>query len=194
MVAGLWGVAERVEGLLISDQVQERDCGAVTDRLREDLRLLALAHPEMLALVDSRVRIGEFQGVSLKPNRAEAQAALGAGDEQSDEDLGRALSQRAGRPVFLTRGAEGMLMCTSEKAVAVPAPPVAGPLDIVGAGDSASAGLILSLCAGASAVEAAVVANLVASITVQQLGTTGTASPEQVRRRFLEHADLYAEF
>jgi hypothetical protein len=35
-------------------------------------------------------------------------------------------------------------------------------------------------------LEAATVGNLVASITVQQLGTTGTATPEQVRARWGE--------
>ncbi len=51
-------------------------------------------------------------------------------------------------------------------------------------GDSATSGIVASLLAGASPVEAATIGNLVASITVQQLGTTGTASPEQVIERF----------
>ncbi|HND52485.1 MAG TPA: PfkB family carbohydrate kinase, partial [Pirellulaceae bacterium] len=53
-------------------------------------------------------------------------------------------------------------------------------------GDSATAGIVASLLAGASPEEAAAVGNLVASITVQQLGTTGTASPAQVRERWLQ--------
>lgn len=72
----------------------------------------------------------------------------------------------------------------SENAVVVPesaltlAPGVRveGPTDPTGAGDSATAGAVLALCAGATAPEAAVVGNLVASITVQQIGRTGTAS------------------
>jgi bifunctional ADP-heptose synthase (sugar kinase/adenylyltransferase) len=42
---------------------------------------------------------------------------------------------------------------------------------------------VLALCAGASFAEAAVMGNLVASITVQQLATTGTASPEELSDR-----------
>jgi sugar/nucleoside kinase (ribokinase family) len=63
---------------------------------------------------------------------------------------------------------------------------VTGPIDIVGAGDSATAGIVLTLLAGGTELEAATAANLVASITVQQLGTTGTASPAQVLARFDE--------
>jgi len=40
--------------------------------------------------------------------------------------------------------------------------------------------------AGLSNLQAAEFANLVASITVQQLGTTGTATPAQVRARRAE--------
>jgi len=68
----------------------------------------------------------------------------------------------------------------------VPAYSVTGPIDPVGAGDSTSAGIACALAAGASLEEAAAFGNLVASITVQQIGTTGTATPEQVRQRWGE--------
>jgi sugar/nucleoside kinase (ribokinase family) len=42
------------------------------------------------------------------------------------------------------------------------------------------------MAAGASLEEAAAFGNLVASITIQQLGATGTATPEQVRQRWRE--------
>src|SRR5437899_1055935 len=70
--------------------------------------------------------------------------------------------------------------------VAVPAYPVTGPIDTVGAGDSSSAALACALACGAGLTEAASFANLVASITIQQIGTTGTASPEQVHQRWRE--------
>jgi len=60
---------------------------------------------------------------------------------------------------------------------------VSGPIDIVGAGDSCSAGIACAMVSGATLEQAAAFGNLVASITIQQLGTTGTASPEQVRER-----------
>ena len=63
---------------------------------------------------------------------------------------------------------------------AVPGVDVSGETDTTGAGDSATAGCVLSLCAGASCVEAAVIGNLVASITIQQLATTGTARQEEL--------------
>lgn len=66
----------------------------------------------------------------------------------------------------------------------MPTLPAAGPIDPVGAGDSAIAGLVAALAAGAALPEAALIGNLVASVTVQQIGTTGTAAPRQVLQQF----------
>jgi bifunctional ADP-heptose synthase (sugar kinase/adenylyltransferase) len=43
------------------------------------------------------------------------------------------------------------------------------------------------LLCGANLLEAAEIGNLVASITIQQLGTTGTASPAQLIARLQDH-------
>lgn len=90
--------------------------------------------------------------------------------------------------MFLTIGAEGILVFTREGVQHAQGVPVTGPIDIVGAGDSVMAGIVAALCAGATPEEAAWVGNLVASITVQQIGTTGTASRQQVVERFREIA------
>ena len=45
---------------------------------------------------------------------------------------------------------------------------------------------IAYVLSGCDPLEAASFGNLVASITVQQLGTTGTATPDQVRARWQE--------
>ena len=63
---------------------------------------------------------------------------------------------------------------------------VTGPLDIVGAGDSASAGFVLGLTRGLNYTRASMVGCCVSSITIQQIGTTGTATVPQVLER-LEH-------
>ncbi|HET6494620.1 MAG TPA: PfkB family carbohydrate kinase, partial [Thermoleophilia bacterium] len=74
----------------------------------------------------------------------------------------------------------GIFVQTAEGCHHVPAPPVQGPLDIVGAGDSTLSGITAALCAGASLVQAAEIGALVASITITKLRDTGTASPEEL--------------
>ena len=59
-----------------------------------------------------------------------------------------------------------------------------GPIDIVGAGDATMAGIFSALCAGATAPEAAQIGCLAAAVTIRQIGTTGTASREQIAACF----------
>jgi sugar/nucleoside kinase (ribokinase family) len=107
-------------------------------------------------------------------------------------DPARIIRAWANRPVFLTAGEQGLSVIVPEnrKPAIVPAYPVQGPIDICGAGDSCSAGLICAMISGATHAEAAAFGNLIASITIQQIGTTGTATPRQVRQRWSEVRSL----
>ncbi len=75
------------------------------------------------------------------------------------------------------------MIVSDPEVTAVPGVKISGPIDPTGAGDSATAGAVLALASGATLPEAALMGCLVASITVQQLATTGTATPAQVRER-----------
>ena len=181
VIARLRELVSQADGVAIVDQVADPHGGLITPAVRAELATLARAHSGKPFLADSRARIGLFRDVMLKPNREEARRAAGAG--ASAEAWGRILQRRAGRPVFLTLGAAGILVCEGETVQRVPAVPVTGPLDTVGAGDSVTAGVLAALCAGATPIEAALVGTLVASVTIRQLGTTGVATPEQVREQ-----------
>ena len=195
IVERLRSYVPQMEGVIVADQVQERNCGLITDRVREEIARLAQQHSHIIFAADSRTRIGLFREVSIKPNEREATLALHP-DHAGEIDLamawesGRELFRRNRKPVFVTVGEMGILLFTEGGEERVPAAPVTGEIDIVGAGDSVMAGIVASLCSGANPREAALVGNLVASITIQQIGTTGTASRQQVFERFrsLEHA------
>jgi bifunctional ADP-heptose synthase (sugar kinase/adenylyltransferase) len=172
--------------------VSEADCGVVTARVREELATLASSSSHRFVLADSRERIGAFRGVAIKPNLAECLRAVGASDAAGPAEWRehlRRLADNLERPVFCTRGDQGILLAQPAADVQpIPGYPLSGPTDPVGAGDSTSAGIASAVAAGASFSEAAAFGNLVASITVQQLGTTGTASPAQVRDRWRDVA------
>jgi bifunctional ADP-heptose synthase (sugar kinase/adenylyltransferase) len=167
------------DALLVLDQVSEENCGVVTDRVRNRIAEMGAAHPKRFILADSRERIGTFTNVCIKPNQAEFAKANN-----------RFLCSN--RHVFLTKGGDGMEVIEPsgphgyEASTDVPAYPVPGPIDICGAGDSCSAGIACAMVSGADHTEAAAFGSLIASITIQQLGTTGTAQPDQVRARWEE--------
>lgn len=202
ILEGLGDVWPQLDALLVTDQVSEDECGVITQRVRDSLAEMGKTRPDTFILADSRSHLHLFRAVSAKPNWDECCAALKALHVfpflsspglstvrlMSDEDTVRGLARRVGGVVFMTLGEHGMYVgpLGSELVELVPAYPVSGPIDVVGAGDSASAALACAAASGASPPEAAAFANLVASITIQQLGTTGTASPDQVRQRWRE--------
>jgi rfaE bifunctional protein kinase chain/domain len=196
LVASLRSIVPEVNAVIAQDQVQEPECGVVTARMRAALAELAAQHPRVVWFGDSRTRVGEYRDLIVKPNREEACAAVHSGSPAHDTDgalrCAAALSLKVGRAVYLTLGSKGMAVVTPEGLQRIAAVPVTGEIDIVGAGDSATAGIVSALCAGASAVEAALIGNLVASITIQQVGTTGTATREQVAEQLARHQAIWS--
>jgi len=181
-------ILPQVDALMIMDQVEERNRGSITDAVRNALcERAAKLKNEVIFWADSRRRIREYRHVIIKPNEFEA---LGRelwlpGETVDPAKLQPAVEKLRAEveaPIFVTRGSLGMFVTDPEWTI-VPSVRVEGEIDATGAGDSASAGTVAALCAGAELAEAGLVANLVASITIEQLATTGVARPEQLPER-----------
>lgn len=190
----LW---KEVDALLVLDQVSAAETGVITSMIRQQLAELGESNSEKLLLCDSRERIGLFSKCWAKPNLSECQAAL-SNDNMTSEQAAQALAYQLERPVFCTSGEQGIFLAApfthdvdcsgirQNEVRHVSGYPVSGPIDIVGAGDSTSAGIACAYASGANLSESAAFGNLIASITIQQLGTTGTATPRQVWERWKE--------
>jgi rfaE bifunctional protein kinase chain/domain len=177
----------QTDAVIVLDQVEGPNHGVITTLVRSALTERARRHPNIIFWADSRRRIREFLGMIIKPNQFEAVGNEDPlpGDEVESHAIVQAASQlrqRNGAPVVVTRGPRGMLV-SDPQWTEVPGVRVDGEIDPTGAGDSATAGAVLALCAGASLPEAALIGNLVASITIQQIGTTGVARPDQLPER-----------
>ena len=169
--------AETFDVLFVSDQAETKQGGVVTPAVRERLFRIAESNPDKVIWVDSRVRVERFQKMTLKPNEQEADAAsIGL---FGDVDYQRLRAHAGSRLMFVTKGAQGVLVVEDTGETMVPARTVEHPVDICGAGDSFSAGAAMALAITGSATEAARFGNLIASITIMKHGT-GTASPAEV--------------
>lgn len=177
----------QVDAVLIVDQFCQRNLGTVTDYVRSQVNQLAKENPDKLFFVDSRAFSGEFQNMTVKCNNHELLALAGGCGDPEDPQLlqrhARALMERNNCSFVVTRGSRGMMVLHDQEIVSVPGVKVTGLLDIVGAGDSASAGLVLALTRNLGWEDAARVACCVSSLTIQQIGTTGTATAAQVAAR-----------
>jgi rfaE bifunctional protein kinase chain/domain len=178
-------LAERVDAFILMDQVDLAETGVVCSKLLETIGQVAALHPGLLILADSRRGLREFPKVTFKMNNSEL-ARLGLFPPTSDlEEIRRRANQLAkkkGQRVFITLAEHGVVgAAPSGEIEHVPALPVRGEIDVVGAGDAVTANLTAALAAGATLREALEAAMLAASIVIHQLGTTGTASVPQIQ-------------
>jgi len=177
------------DAVLSLEQFYERNCSAVTDRVRAEFARLADEYPHVHLYADSRGHTALYRSVIVKCNVLELFQAFGREGEHESAteaqigELGAALSAKTGRPIVVTVGERGAYVMRGEEVTHVPAFRVSGPIDAVGAGDATNAGLVLGLTLGLDLSVAALLGACVSSITIQQIGQTGTATPDQVAER-----------
>ena len=189
VIGNLLDIERRVDAIICLEQLKDKDCGMFTDAVIETLSLMN-SRGAARVLVDSRFNIAKFRNVIKKCNDAEilAAAEIDAGKAESAvDDALLKLGAGSSLPFFVSCGERGFKLLYNGRVEDVPTCSPPGPYDICGAGDSAMAGLACALSSGAEPAEAAMFGNLVASITIQQIGVTGTATREDVARRFVEY-------
>lgn len=179
LLQALEAAVGQTDVLCVSDQMKY---GCVTPKIRE--RICEMGRQGKVILVDSRDRAALYRFVTVKPNEVEAARAFGSGQENTIEELA-ALAEQAerqnGRTALLTLGERGCFVAQEGNVVRCPACPVRGQIDFCGAGDTFLAGYATFLAGGATPVQAAGAASVCSAVTIKKLGTTGTASREEVR-------------
>jgi len=184
LAASVRELGASVDAMIVMDQVDSAETGVVTECIRSSVQEALATNPRLIVLADSRRGLADFPPLVFKMNAAELAVLAGTSSADSLEatkDHASALAKRNRQPVFVTLAERGIIGATPDGiAEHVNAFPVRGPIDIVGAGDSVTASLATALAAGANLHEAMLLAMAAASVVIHQLGTTGTASTEQV--------------
>lgn len=173
--AGLAGrlkaAAAGAHGAVLSDY----GYGAVSPDAVPVLR--AALPPGARICVDSRHRLPHYAGVdAATPNEEELEETAGRPLDDSEERLeaaGAALRERMGcGSLLVTRGSRGMaLFSGAARAERIPVHGTDQVADVTGAGDTVLATFALALSAGASALEAALLANFAGGVVVMKMGT-----------------------
>jgi rfaE bifunctional protein kinase chain/domain len=135
----------------------------------------------------------EWRGMTVvKPNRSEAFSAAGIVDSDADKPAGDdAELKRAGeillekwkaQHILVTLGEHGMMLfCKNEAPFHIPTK-ARDVFDVSGAGDTAIALFTLALASGATAIEAAEIANHGSAVVVGKLGTATVSRDELIAR------------
>ena len=129
-----------------------------------------------------------FRGATVfKPNRRELESALGAEvDLEHPEALPQTFQRLGVEHLLLTLGERGMALIAADGVVHRVPTTAREVYDVVGAGDTVTAYLATMLASGASALEAAIVANFAAGVEVGKLGAA-TVSAREVLEAYDEH-------
>jgi D-beta-D-heptose 7-phosphate kinase / D-beta-D-heptose 1-phosphate adenosyltransferase len=158
--------------------LEDYDKGAI-----EDAQALIFAANELSVpiLVDPKMKpLDVYRGASvIKPNEKEfAHALLTRTDLDKKEDAALQLVELLDVDgVVVTRGGEGMDICTPTEKRHLPARPVE-VYDVTGAGDTTAATLALGLALKWPLMDCARIANVAASIAVSKSGTAPVTGPE----------------
>lgn len=160
-------------GVVLNQQI---DPGALPPSMAQRLGALAAERSEVRFLADTRHILSELAGITHQRNVASFGVDLAAADLEA-----QALRAAGGGVLFVTLGARGILVADAGRAQRVEAVSVEGPVDPVGAGDTAAAALLAATATGATPLMAARLATLAATVTVKKLGQTGTATAQEVR-------------
>lgn len=171
-------MADKLDGIIVSDFAY----GVITPGLLENINQLAIKHDiKLFGDSQSSSQIGDVSKFInfdlITPTEREARIALS--DKYSGlEQIGNILLEKTKvKNLVITLAENGFISfqniskqnITLAKTQHFPALAV-NPVDVVGAGDSLLTGLSISLCAGASLMEASIIAAGVASIAVNKVG------------------------
>ena len=179
---GLQAIGGEIDALIVLEQVDQAETGVVTSHLLHVIGVLAAVRPKLPILADSRRGLAGWPGLSFKMNAAELAAILeletaGSLDLPTIQHVALGLAVRHNRPIFVTLAERGIVGAGPDGIVEhVPALPLRGPIDIVGAGDAVTANLAAALSSEASLRESIELAAIASSVVIHQLGTTGTAA------------------
>jgi rfaE bifunctional protein kinase chain/domain len=183
-------LATQVDAIVLLSQVDQPETGVLNQQLLECIRDVAGDNPERLIFADSRHGLSGYPPVIFKMNGAELETLTGLRRSAGLQEISNAaghLARRNGKPVFVTLAERGMLGALPDRvAEHVPALPLRGEIDIVGAGDAVLANLTAALAAKATLLEALHLASCAASVVIHQLGTTGTAAVGDLRNLALK--------
>lgn len=184
LLANLEEACINSHGIIVTDQYLESSFATVTKRIRHELTEIAERYPEKFFYADSRGFANSYRNIIIKCNQYEVPGIKeDTHNKVSIIACGKTLLAKNEKAVVVTMGEDGAYVFENGIETHVPAFRVEEPIDITGAGDATNAGIMLGLTLGLSLSEAVMLGNCISSITIKQIGVTGTATIEQIKQK-----------
>jgi rfaE bifunctional protein kinase chain/domain len=178
----LFAALSRCDALLVSDYGTGLVTSPVVASAQRRLRGPGRRQPPVL--IDSRYALLKYRRMTMcTPNESEVEQLLDVEIGENArvlEKAGRELLERTrAGGVLITRGSRGMALFEPERpTVHIPISGSDQIADVTGAGDTVIATMTLALAAGATALEAATLANYAGGLVVMKRGTATVGAEE----------------
>lgn len=181
VIQAIQAAASEADAIIVSDYAK----GVITEKVAQAILQTGKDKGIIVAADVKPSRAGWFSGAAfISPNRKEAHEILGfnrfENGGREPQELARGLQEKMNCDVFVTLSEKGIyvLETGASEGTHVPQEHVVEVFDVSGAGDTAAAVLTLARLSGASAVEAAQLANAAGAVVVQKVGAVGLTQSE----------------
>lgn len=185
LIAGILAQLDSADVVLVADYSK----GVCTPRVLQEV--IAAARERSVPVLVDPIRDGGFEryhgATMIKPNRVEAERALGRKIRSADDALAageRLCAQFAAEMAVVTLDSDGMALVHADGGGEVYPTRVRNVYDITGAGDMVLATLGLCLACGIAAADAVRLANVTGGLEVEQPGVV-VLSRDEIRADLL---------
>lgn len=174
----MMNIFDSVDAIVIVEQFDKPENGLLNNHFKEFVAKYAFRNPKKIIIADSRDYINSYKNILLKCNQFELLNVCGHRDNLATNDVLKLLKMNVA--MFVTQGENGIMFYSAGESYLIPSIPVYGPIYTCGAGDAATVGIVSGLYLGYNYFQSAMLGNLIASITIKQLDSTGVATIDDV--------------
>ncbi len=159
-----------IDGIILEDYNK----GVITQNLLQNIIALAVKHNKIVAVDPKSSHFFNYKNVTLfKPNIKEIEEAFGRKISSNEEliEIGKELLHKLhAHNILLTQGEKGMTLIQSHGGVHHIPTRALHIADVSGAGDTVIATSTVAMTAGASVLQAAIIANHAAGVVCGEVG------------------------
>ena len=190
-------IIPNVDAVIIVEQFSKTQGQSVMESIRGYVQSLALRNEEIFFIADTKYSIHKYMGMYVKCNHHELQeSVLGILKDNktviSDFDVPQIkhcislLDKNVA--LFITVGENGTLFYQNGSLKHIKTRIATPPIDTCGAGDSATVGITIGMLLGFEPTKAAIIGNMIASITIRQLNGTGEPCLTSLMTEITKHS------